>query len=270
MVYSTGDGTDSMAAQAQQLARAFERFRFPEDRPSLGLRSPFSAAAAPKIGAFDWRERVRLLPAKHQGLCNACTAFTLASAIELLRQIAGDNQTVEVSAGHLHTCVGHGGSPAGTQICVQGIDLFRLVRALKDSGYSLASPGDYPFSIVSCAATPVVGHISSFTRINGVNEAKQRLLLGPLVADMYFWQDFFDYTTDRAPAYLPDMSSQTRYLHSVTVIGFNETGWIIRNSFGPKWGDGDGCAVIPYASCGLMGAPPPAGGVQRQAFALSI
>ena len=93
---------------------------------------------------------------------------------------------------------------------------------------------------------------------------------GPIVADMYFWADFFDYSTARGPAYVPDTAREGPYLHAVCVVGFNELGWIVKNSFGPAWGDGLGFAIIPYGLCALLGAPPPPGGFPRQAFAIDL
>ena len=77
-----------------------------------------------------------------------------------------------------------------------------------------------------------------------------------------FWADFFDYSTARGPAYIPDTAREGPYpLHAVCVVGFNELGWIVKNSFGPAWGNGlRASAIIPYGLCALLGAPPPPGG----------
>lgn len=48
--------------------------------------------------------------------------------------------------------------------------------------------------------------------------------------------------------YMPVNSTDNRYSHghAVTIVGYNESGWIIANSFGLKWGD-HGYGFLPYA-----------------------
>jgi C1A family cysteine protease len=40
-------------------------------------------------------------------------------------------------------------------------------------------------------------------------------------------------------------------LHTVEVVGFDTEGWIIKNSFGPKWGD-RGFGKVAYGECLLF------------------
>jgi hypothetical protein len=175
-----------------------------------------------------------------------------------------------VSPGYLHTCIGHRNDSDLAQICRDGIDLSRMLLRVQEQGYASAASGDYPFDPRICSNTPLAGGISAAQEIAGPNEAKQRLLTGPIVADMYVWPDFFGYTTNFAPAYMPNQSSGPRFLHSVCVIGFGPAGWLVRNSYGPNWGDGTGHATVPYSECALLGAPPPPGGVPRQSFFIQI
>lgn len=46
-------------------------------------------------------------------------------------------------------------------------------------------------------------------------------------------------------------SSQGKVDHLVTLVGWNQQGWIIKNSWGTNWGD-DGFAVIDFDNnCGI-------------------
>jgi hypothetical protein len=239
-----------VAAYAVQLARAYRTFRFPDRElasdSAIEPRGPFADLAAPKTASIDWRTKLQLAQPGQQGTCNACTSFAVATAIEICWLIAHPNQPVHVSPGYLHTCIGHRNDTDPAQICRDGIDLSRMLLQVQEQGYASAAPGDYPFDPGICPNTPLAGNISGAQEIAGPNEAKQHLLKGPIVADMYVWPDFFRYTTNDAPAYTPNQGSGSRFLHSVCVIGFGPAGWLIRNSYGPNWGDGTGHAIIPY------------------------
>lgn len=266
---------------ARQLARAYQRFQFPDVRSEPQERADTHLAAAPlsrrsaapnavAVTSFDWRDHVAIPAPGLQGGCNACTSFAVAATIEIVARIANSASAIAVSAGYLHTCLGHQGEADPSLICAGGIDLFRMLGLVQDSGYVLSSTGDYPFSPAACPTGTVAGSLADFVRVEGTDEARSRLLNGPIVADMYVWPDFFGYTTNQAPVYKPDMGGAQPYLHSVCVVGFDADGWIIKNSYGPDWGDGHGFATIDYASCGLLGAPPPLGLASREAFALTL
>ena len=80
------------------------------------------------------------------------------------------------------------------------------------------------------------------------------------MADLYVWQDFFSYLSNQAPAYVPNTSEPGPYLHSVCVVGYDASAWIIRNSFGSSWRDGTGYRRVAYtAPCGLIGETPAGG-----------
>jgi hypothetical protein len=261
---------------SESLARAFRRFRFP-DGPSRAL--PEAESAPPEIlsqppvqvEAFDWRAVIALAPPSHQGTCNTCTSFAIAATIEAHWQIAHRLNPISVSAGFTHTCLGHAGSADVETVCTFGIDIFATLNLVKTHGYARRAGGDYPFPASLCPTTGVIRGLRGFATVTDAPTAKRQIVSrGPILADMYFWADFFDYTTARGPAYVPDTTREGPYLHAVCVVGFNVLGWIVKNSFGPAWGDGLGFAIIPYGQCALLGAPPPPGGFPRQAFAIDL
>ena len=185
--------------------------------------------------------------------------------------IAQPGTAVRVSPGYIHTCLGHANDTDPQVICSYGVDLFAALTLVLQQGFATLDSAAYPCPPGVCGVIQPTGRISEFGPIAGAGMAKAAIQnAGPIAADMYIWEDFFDYTTARAPTYQPDATRQGPYPHSVCVIGFNDQGWIVKNSMGNSWGDGRGCAVIAYGSCALLGAPPPPGGVPRQAFAVSL
>jgi Papain family cysteine protease len=228
-------------------------------------------AAATAVHEFDWRRRLALAPPSHQGRCNTCTSFAIAATIEAHWQIAHPQNPISISAGYTHTCLGHGGNTDAATVCQFGIDIRAALGLLQTRGIARRVDGDYPFPSQLCASTDALKRLRRFAPVTDTQMARNEIASrGPIVADMYFWADFFTYSTTRAPAYVPDTSLEGPYLHAVCVVGFNSAGWIVKNSFGATWGDGSGYAVIAHGQCALLGAPPPPGGFRRQAYAIDV
>lgn len=240
-------------------------------RPALAMMKErlvlmFKPNAPP---AFDWRDRVQVPPAKSQGDCYSCTSFAVASAIEISLRIADPANRDDVAAQFMHTCVGHAGKQDPHLICRLGVDSRQLLQALKTAGYASSINDAAPFSPSACAKVRTVRPISDFFPVSE-DAAKSWIMKGPLVADMYVWDDFFGYTTSDAPMYIPTNATAGPYLHTVCVVGFSSAGWIVKNSLGSSWGDGKGFATIAKGTCGLLSAEPLMGGVTRQAYLLSL
>jgi hypothetical protein len=266
---------------AADFARAYQQFKKP--RRGRRRKAPKRPRAAPQkkavpqvdlavtAAAFDWRDKIAIRPPGNQGLCYACTSFALAATIEARWLITHPGQAVELSAGFIHTCIGHADETDAKAICNVGCDMYALITLLQTRAYARASPGDYPFTPSACAIASRLGTIGSFDEIADGDAAKSSIVnTGPLAADLYIWQDFFSYTTNRVPAYLPDTSTPGPYLHSVCVVGFDATGWIIKNSMGTSWGDGSGFATVPYGACGMIGAKAPPGNSPREAYSITV
>ncbi len=266
---------------APGLARAYRQFKAPRGRrrrkPRSLLPSPHILDSVSEVAGvappavIDWRKKISIRPPGNQGLCYSCTSFALAATIEARRTITIPAQPFEVSAGFIHTCIGHPTDTDPQVICNSGCDMYALLNLLKTKPYALSSPGDYPFTSSACSAAARVGTISGFDEIVDGDTAKRSIAdAGPLGADLYIWEDFFSYTTQRSPTYIPDTSTPGPYLHSICVVGFDETGWIIKNSMGPSWGDGSGFATVPYGRCGLIGGQAPPGKSSREAYSITL
>src|SRR5665213_881616 len=105
------------------------------------------AEPAPLPAAFDWRGRNVISPPRNQGVCESCSSFAVAAAIGARLSITSPaGQLVEVSAGFLHTCLGHAGLTDPAAICSGPIDLNAMVNLVINNGYALATANDYPFA----------------------------------------------------------------------------------------------------------------------------
>jgi hypothetical protein len=268
--------TEQQEASVRQLAEALRTAYASFPTPDLKPYAPSTwlqlkgILSAPFFGApdhFDWRNHVAVPPAKFQGLCNSCTSFATAAAIEI-QLLANGAGPLDVAAWHMHTCTVHGASPDLDHICAYGIEPSVLLQALTEFGYAINQSDEEPFPPFSCASVPYHDTLRGFTAVAHA-AARPMLTRGPIVTDMYIWDDFFDYTTARAPVYAPDMSMPGPRLHTVCVVGYSDAGLVIKNSFGLGWGDGTGFATISAGTCGLLTNPPP-GYAARPAFSVQV
>jgi hypothetical protein len=266
----------AVEAQSERLALAYLRVGALVEPELDALRKirlqNFGAdlVSPPPEATFDWRTRLAIRPPGNQGSCYACTSFAIAAAIEANWMIAHPGRPISISVGYLHTCVAHAGELDPVRVCNAPADLHRTLTRVIAGRVATAFSGDYPLPPDACARIPATVQVVDTPEINGPNDARAKILsVGPIVADMYVWKDFFGYSSAQSPVYRPDKTQEGPFLHSVCVVGFDEDGWIIKNSFGADWGDGDGFATVAFGECGLLGAPPPAPNTYpREMFAL--
>lgn len=260
--------------QAQHLQAAYAQFSFtiPEPYQSsmwLEIKGHIEHAIQSPPKTFDWRDRIMIPPAKNQGNCYSCTSFAAAAAIEISSIIAHGGNGPDVAAQYIHTCIVHRGEADEDSICSGGIEPRRLLKLLVETGYAVSLPDDVPFPPSSCPAVGIYSTLAGFEPIP-ISAARSRLTNGPILTDMYIWNDFFYYTTNRSQTYSPDMSLGQPALHSVCVVGYTPEGWIVKNSLGSHWGDGTGFGVIKLGTCGLLTDSPPPGWAPRPAFAVQV
>lgn len=226
-----------------------------------GLRVRRLATMDSRTQSVDWRAKYPI-PAGQQGDCQSCSAFAIAAAVALQSRING--RPLPISAGYVHTCVGHAGQGSSTTICNGPVDLGRLLSMLKEKGWATAAAATHPYPPTACQIGGAVVRLRSFTPIHSEAEAKRALNQGPLVAVMSVREQFFSFKGNLYRS-LPTLNDT---LHSVCVTGFNQDGWIILNSCGADWGDKTGGTTISYGACGLLDFGP--GGQDLQAYAIGL
>ena len=81
--------------------------------------------------------------------------------------------------------------------------------------------------------------IDTYARINTINDLKLSLYLnGPALIGF----PVYNYT---GQMWIKDKNDKYRGGHAMTIVGYNEKGFIIRNSWGDKW-NGDGYTIYYY------------------------
>ena len=199
--------------------------------------------AIPNLPAtLDWRSMngqsfVANVPA--QGECGSCVSFASAGTLEMQLGIACNmaSKPFAMSKQYMHSC--------GGASCRGGWMLSKAVEFLVESGTPDESCLPYSGQDVLCNqacgdADKRSVRLFSFeqptTGFIDVNKIKAALLKGPLVSSMILYEDLEFY---KSGVYRYSTGKKLGS-HAVIIVGWSDAdrAWIVRNSWGPAWGDG--------------------------------
>ncbi len=203
--------------------------------------------ADPTLAKFDWSQLDVVGSVKDQKFCGDCWDFATVGVFEsmyAIRNGARDN-LLDLSEEQLLRC--NTESPKGT--CCGGWWGFDFI---KDSGLVGNVKLPYASGSVEClggqlsAGVPgcdpslpgrrykatTWGYVSAANEVPTPAQIKQALCEhGPLIAAVNVTDQFQHYTSG-----LFDEQDPGEINHAVMIVGWNQLGWIVRNSWGPGWG----------------------------------
>ncbi|XP_045462019.1 procathepsin L-like [Harmonia axyridis] len=200
--------------------------------------------------SIDWRSKGAVSEVKNQGECGSCWTFSSTGALEGAAQIKTGVLT-SLSEQNLMDCATEEYNGFG---CDGGTSIGAFQYA-QDNG--IASEASYPYtgSQGSCKSFKPVVHATGFVR---VPQSEKELLnavgtAGPVSASIVATDNLQDYKG----GILNDPTCDGQNVnHGVLVVGYDsENGkdyWIIKNSWGPKWGeDGYWRMIRGVVSCSI-------------------
>lgn len=198
--------------------------------------------------SFDWREKGAVTPAKDQNPCGSCWAFAAIAALE--GNYFMTNRASMTGAEQQILDCSRGGDCTGGMFDTVWDNL---------QGFGAASMDDYPYTAAkgSCRwsrATPY--HWAAWGwlveerpwDVSTVAEIKDGLChRGPLATTMVAATTGF--RGYQPGSVLSDAVPGREVDHAVTIVGWDDEkeAWLIKNSWGPLWGD-EGFAWVRYGA----------------------
>ncbi|UCD74431.1 MAG: hypothetical protein JSV91_11645 [Phycisphaerales bacterium] len=223
----------------------------------------FDPPAAP-LGlpsAFDWRDHNGCGPVRNQAGCGSCWAFGAIGTLECAILI-NEGVSVDLSEQWVVSCTNAGSCAGGWH--------WKAYQYLKangeqdpcgDSGAVMEDDFPYEAADVPCECPyPHPYWIDDWGQVGSdypeINDVKQAILkYGPLSTCVYVNGPFFGYNGGVFNA-----CEDHGVNHVVDIVGWDDSQgsmgvWIIRNSWGPGWGEGGymrieyNCSRIGYLTC---------------------
>ena len=175
---------------------------------------------------IDWDSKGYVTPVKNQGQCGSCWAFSTTGGLEgLSKATTGDLNNFSES--ELVDCSGS----YGNQACNGGL-MTNALKYVKDK--SITTEKEYPYKPVkqTCksAGTSRAIKIAGMTEVrncNSLSSAIEKQVVSVAV-DASSWSSY-------RSGILKCTSS--RLNHGVTLIGIKAGNWLVKNSWGPGWGE---------------------------------
>jgi len=194
----------------------------------------FTSSSKDVPSSYDWRDHDAVTPVKDQGQCGSCWSFSATGAMEGAWAIS-KGKLVSLSEQQLVDC----SKSYGNHGCNGGLmdDAFQYA---KDNGMCLES--DYPYTAKGgdcqkCEPVVSVTGCIDVTKNNQV-DLKESVSIGPVsIAIEADTKEFQLYKS----GVLTGDACGTNLDHGVLIVGYGEESgteyWLVKNSWGPSWGD---------------------------------
>ncbi len=254
--------TDASQYSLEQLCGT----KIPENLPADTRVMPSLTTSVAELPArFDWRELDGVTPIKNQGGCGSCWAFATVGSLECNLKIR-DNITVDLSEQYLLSCNDQGWSCGGGYWAhdyhLPLADPYHKTDACGNYGPVLETELPYTETAVDDVCDCPYTHqptlcLDDWAMIgpSSVSLIKQAILTyGPVGVLVYASPVWSSYTGGVFNA-----CEDNPINHAVVLVGWDDNlgtagCWILRNSWGPNWGE-DGYMYIEY-DCSNVGTGP--------------
>jgi cathepsin L len=194
--------------------------------------------------AVDWRKKGAMTPVKDQGGCGSCYAHAAVEVIESLsflktgKLVQLSTQQASSCTDNPHHCGGTGGCAGGTaQVVYESITTRGGIETSADYPYKSGSGSDFQCKFEKSKAAV---QLNNYTQLPH-NEYEPLLdavaTVGPIAisVDASAWSFYESGVFDGCDQSSPDVD------HAVVLAGYGTDAgqdyWIVRNSWGPSWGE---------------------------------
>ena len=205
---------------------------------SLAKRTAVKSNSVPNE-SVDWREKGIVNPAKNQGSCGSCWAFSAIQAVESGHAKAHGTLIV-MSESNLVDCV------TECYGCNGGLMDLSYDHVMKNQGGMFMKDSDYPYVARQGACkfdkSKGIGKITGYTNIVEGSEEDLAAKVSQIgVACIAIDASHYSFQLYSSGIYDEKRCSPTDLDHGVGCVGYGSQDgknfWIVRNSWGAGWGE---------------------------------
>jgi C1A family cysteine protease len=200
--------------------------------------------ARPTADSVDWRNTQDVTPVKDQGSCGSCWSFSAIEAVESCWAIQHGHELFTLSEQELVDCSGKYGNHG----CSGGWQHWAMDYIKDKKG--IAAEDEYPYVAKNqvCSANydvrhaPITGYETVAKKESALEAALEK---GPvaIAVDASNWSYYKG----------GDFSNcGSRLNHAVDAVGFDDTHWIVRNSWAARWGESGFIYLKKGNTCGIL------------------
>lgn len=189
------------------------------------------------VADVDWNAQGFVTPVKNQGQCGSCWSFSTTGGLEGLSKSQGTLQNF--SEQQLVDCSGS----YGNQACNGGL-MTSAYKYVRDKG--IVHEDEYPYKAVkqTCKQDSGAYKIGGYTEVKActdlANAIQQRVV--SVAVDATNWSPYKSGVFSNC---------RTSLNHGVTLVGVNGGNWVIKNSWGPSWGEKGFIRLAAGNTCGV-------------------
>mmetsp|Transcript_99054 Transcript_99054/g.227518 ORF Transcript_99054/g.227518 Transcript_99054/m.227518 type:complete len:359 (+) Transcript_99054:46-1122(+) len=235
----------------------------PKQPSTLRTESPESLP-----DSVDWRTKNVLTPVKNQGQCGSCWAFASTESVESAYAIA-TGKLIELAPQTYVSCAPNPTHCGGTGGCEGSIQELAF-NYTRDHG--IAAAADYPYTATDtlCKDYKPAVKVGGYVEVapNDPDALATALAnVGPVAVSVAAEQwslyggGIFTGCTG---------STGTDVDHVVQAVGYSKDYWVIRNSWGPSWGEGGFIRLSRAKDADVQQDTSPADGFACEPFPKSV
>lgn len=232
----------------------------PNDWQATGQVNPLMTAPSGSVTlpeAWDWREQNGCTPVRNQASCGSCWAFATVGALESAIMIdSGVSQ--DLSEQYLVSCNYNNYSCSGGWFA----HAYHYKTAGRSGGVGAVLEAAKPYKASNTACGGPFSHpyvikgwyfVDTSYAVPSVDAIKQAIYTyGPVSAAVHVGSAFQAYTSGVFNA-----CEAGAINHAIVLVGWSDTdqAWILRNSWGPYWGESGymriayNCSQVGYGAC---------------------